>query len=69
MSPLVAVKYLERLALISARTHSGEVTTVPSVMLSIADLIQQLAAENAELRRALKLSGQVMRNSIGEDEK
>ena len=69
MSPLVAVKYLERLALISARTHSGEVTTVPSVMLSIADLIQQLESENADLRRALKLSGQRMRSSIGEDEK
>ena len=69
MSPLVAVKYLERLALISARTHSGEVTTVPSVMLSIADLIQQLESENDELRRALKLSGQTMRTSIGEDEK
>ena len=69
MSPLVAVKYLQHRAAISAGTNSGAATRDATVLLLIADLIQQLAAENAELRRALKLSGQVMRNSIGEDEK
>lgn len=69
MSPLVAVKYLQRRAAISAGTNSGAQTRETTALLLIADLIQQLAAENAELRRALKLSGQILRNSIGgEDE-
>lgn len=67
MSPLVAVKYLQHRAEISAGTNSGAQTRDATVLLLIADLIQQLAAENAELRRALKLSGQVMRNSIGRE--
>ena len=69
MSPIVAIKYLQRRAAISAGTNSGATTRDATMLLLIAELIQQLAAENAELRRALKLSGQVMRNSIGEDEK
>jgi hypothetical protein len=69
MSPLVAIQYLRRRAAISAGTNSGATTREATVLLLIADLIQQLESENAELRRALKLSGQVMRNSIGEDEK
>lgn len=69
MSPLVAVKYLQHRAAISAGTNSGATTRDATALLLIADLIQQLAAENAELRRAVKLSGQVTRNSIGEDEK
>lgn len=69
MSPIVAVKYLQRRAAISAGTNSGATTRDATALLLIADLIQQLAAENAELRRALKLSGQILRNSIGgEDE-
>lgn len=67
MSPIVAVKYLQRRAAISAGTNSGATTRDATVLLLLADLIQQLAAENAELRRALKLSGQVMRNSIGRE--
>ena len=69
MSPIVAIKYLQRRAAISAGTNSGASTLEATALLSVADLLQQLAAENAELRRALKLSGQIMRNSIGEDEK
>ena len=68
MSPLVAIQYLRRRAAIAAGTNSGATTRDATVLLLIADLIQQLAAENAELRRALKLSGQVMRNSIGEED-
>jgi len=67
MSPTVAVKYLQRRAAIAAGTNSGATTRDATVLLLIADLIQQLAAENDELRRALKLSGQVMRNSIGRE--
>lgn len=69
MSPIVAIKYLQRRAAIAAGTNSGATTRDATALLLIADLIQQLAAENAELRRAVKLSGQVTRNSIGEDEK
>lgn len=69
MSPLVAIQYLRRRAAISAGTNSGATTREATALLLLADLIQQLESENAELRRALKLSGQVMRNSIGEDEK
>lgn len=69
MSPLVAIQYLRRRAAISAGTNSGATTREATALLLLADLIQQLAAENADLRRALKLSGQVTRNSIGEDEK
>ena len=69
MSPLVAIQYLRRRAAISAGTNSGATTRDATVLLLIAELIQQLESENAELRRALKLSGQVTRNSIGEDEK
>ena len=69
MSPLVAIQYLRRRAAISAGTNSGAQTRDATVLLLIADLIRQLAAENADLRRALKLSGQIIRNSIGEDEK
>ena len=69
MSPLVAIQYLRRRAAISAGTNSGTKTLEATALLSVADLIQQLESENADLRRALKLSGQVMRNSIGEDEK
>lgn len=69
MSPLVAAQYLRRRAAISAATNSGAQTREATVLLLIADLIQQLESENADLRRALKLSGQIMRNSIGEDEK
>ena len=67
MSPLVAIQYLRRRAAISAGTNSGATTRDATVLLLIADLIQQLESENAELRRALKLSGQSIRNSIGED--
>ena len=69
MSPLVAVKYLQHRAAISAGTNSGTQTLEATALLSVADLLQQLAAENADLRRALKLSGQVMRNSVGEEDK
>ena len=68
MSPLVAVKYLQHRAAISAGTNSGATTRDATVLLLIADLIQQLAAENADLRRALKLGGQILRNSIGEED-
>lgn len=68
MSPLVAIQYLRRRAAISAGTNSGATTREATALLLLADLIQQLAAENAELRRALKLGGQVMRNSIGEED-
>jgi len=67
MSPLVAIQYLRRRAAIAAGTNSGATTRDATVLLLIADLIQQLAAENADLRRALKLSGQRMRNSIGRE--
>lgn len=69
MSPTVVVKYLQRRAAIAAGTNSGATTRDATVLLLIADLIRQLAAENADLRRALKLSGQRMRSSIGEDER
>ena len=67
MSPLVAIQYLRRRAAISAGTNSGAQTRDATVLLLIADLIRQLESENADLRRALKLSGQVMRNSIGRE--
>ena len=67
MSPLVAIQYLRRRAAISAGTNSGAQTRDATVLLLIVGLIQQLAAENADLR-ALKLSGQVMRNSIGRED-
>jgi hypothetical protein len=51
MSPLVAIQYLRRRAAISAGTNSGAQTRDATVLLLIADLIQQLAAENADLRR------------------
>lgn len=69
MSPLVAVKWLQRRANISAGTNSGAQTREATAFLLIADLIQQRESENASLRRALKLSGQILRNSIGEGEK
>lgn len=69
MSPLVAIQYLRRRAAISAGTNSGAQTRDATALLLIVGMIQQLESENAELRRALKLSGQIMRNSIGEDEK
>lgn len=69
MSPLVAIQYLRRRAAISAGTNSGAQTRDATVLLLIADLIRQLESENADLRRVLKLSGQRMRSSIGEDEK
>ena len=69
MSPIVAIKYLQRRAAISAGTNSGATTRDATVLLLIADLIQQLESENAELRRALKLSGQILRNSVGEEDK
>ena len=68
MSPLVAVKYLQHRAAIAAGTNSGATTRDATVLLLIADLIQQLESENAELRRALKLSGQLIRNSIGRED-
>ncbi len=67
MSPIVAIKYLQRRAAIAAGTNSGATTREATALLLLADLIQQLESENAELRRALKLSGQILRNSIGED--
>ena len=67
MSPLVAIQYLRRRAAIVAGANSGATTLDATVLLLIADLIQQLESENAELRRAVKLSGQVMRNSIGRE--
>ncbi len=69
MSPRGAVTYLKRHAKISCWANSGTQTRDATVLLLIADLIQQLESENAELRQALKLSGQILRNSIGgEDE-
>ncbi len=67
MSPIVAIKYLQRRAAIAAGTNSGATTREATALLLIVGLIQQLESENAELRRALKLSGQILRNSIGED--
>jgi len=51
MSPLVAIQYLRRRAAISAGTNSGAQTRDATVLLLIADLIRQLAAENAILDR------------------
>ena len=68
MSPRGAVTYLKRHAQISCWANSGTQTRDAIVMLSIADLIQQLESENAELRLALNLSGQILRNSIGRED-